>query len=122
MPPTPRIRSSVYFPRRTTPIRARADSRASSPSMSVAVPCVLVTVGRAARVDPADPRGTVGAVLALPDRHARLDAVDELAAGLERLAAMRCARGADDRCIPHGERADAVDGAHANALHLLLEL
>ena len=57
----------------------------------------------AAGVAPADPVGAVGAVLALPDGHLRLDAVDEHPARLEGLAAVRSARHAHDREVAHHE-------------------
>ena len=63
-----------------------------------------VGVGPASRVLPADPVGSVGAVLALPDRDARLDPIDERAARVERLAAVGRAGRANDRHVADGER------------------
>src|SRR5436309_1579055 len=71
----------------------------------------------AARVLPADPVRALGAVLALPDRDAMFDLVDELSARGERFGAMRCARRADDREIADAQRAHAVGCGDANAVH-----
>src|SRR6185369_2973089 len=59
----------------------------------------------AARVLPADPVRAVGAVLALPDRNAMFDAIDQGAASAKSLVAMRGAGGANHRQVADDERA-----------------
>src|SRR5579871_3718671 len=75
----------------------------------------------AARVDPADPRGAVGAEFLLPDRDARFDFVDEATGGGEGLLAVRRARGADDGDLADAQRADAVDGGDLDARDVALD-
>lgn len=69
------------------------------------------------RVHPAHPVRADGAVFALPNGQPRLDLVDEPPTRLERLASVGRARRAHDGGVPHVERADAVDGEHADARH-----
>ena len=57
---------------------------------------VMVVAVAAARVFPTDPVGAIGAVLALPDRHAVFDAIDQGATGLEGFGAVGRAGGAND--------------------------
>ena len=86
---------------------------------------VLVAVGMtvaAACVDPTDPVRAVRAVLALPNRQPRLDAVDEAAAGDKRLLTMRCTRGADHCGIANDERARSVRRLDADAWQLARDL
>src|SRR5690606_28976784 len=68
----------------------------------------VVVAGRAARGLPADPVRSVGPLLAFPDRHALLDAIDQEAPRAERFASMRRARRADDRRVADRELADPV--------------
>ena len=67
----------------------------------------------------ADPLvGAVGEHLVLPDRHRRLEVVDEVAGGVERLPAVVGGRGDDDRGVADREVADPVhrgDGAGPGA-------
>src|SRR5580692_10697843 len=51
---------------------------------------------------------TAHVVLLLPDRHALLDLVDDVAAGEERLVAMRCAHSHPHRQLADGKISDAV--------------
>lgn len=76
----------------------------------------------AARVAPSNPIGALGTVLALPNREALLDAIDEEAAGAERLAAMRCARRAGDCDVTDAKGADAVCGGHTHSGDFVAEL
>ena len=69
--------------------------------------------GHASEVDPL--RRAALEVLALPDRGALLDAVDEQRARGERLGAVRGGDGCHERDIPDGERADAVRGGDPKA-------
>ena len=60
-----------------------------------------------------DPAGiAVLVVLLLPDRHAVLDLIDDVAAGIECLTAMRRADADPDRKLADRERPDAVRTAH----------
>src|SRR4051794_6029285 len=75
----------------------------------------------AACVFPADPSRAVGADLALPNRHARLDTIDQRAARREGLSAMRRARGANDRRVADLERARPMHDGNDDAFELGLD-
>src|SRR5260221_5744798 len=77
---------------------------------------------RTARVLPACPVGAIGAVLALPDWHALLDAIDQEAARAECFGSVGRAGRADDRDVPDSELPDAMPDGQASARHLLLDL
>src|SRR5690606_8219824 len=69
-------------------------------------------------------RLAVGVALVLPDRHARLDLVDDPAAGVEGRIAVRGAGADPDRELADGQLADAVHAAgldRAEARHRLLD-
>src|SRR4051812_11497824 len=83
---------------------------------------MVMTPRCASCVDPSHPRRTIRTPLALPDRYASLDAIDELPACAERFYAVRCARCAHDRDVPNAELTDAMDRADARALDLALQL
>src|SRR5215472_6328962 len=72
--------------------------------------------GRLRAVDPV--AVTAGVLLVLPDRHARLQLLDQRAAGLEGLGAVRAGHGHHDREVADIQVAHAVhggDGGHAVA-------
>lgn len=56
---------------------------------------------------------TVGEALMLPDRHARLELVDQPAARRERLVPVRCAGADDDRHVPDSKVTHAVQRGHS---------
>src|SRR5579883_1333350 len=98
---------------------ARRDSDQSAPLMSPPLARVLVRMPvlapvrvrvlvPAPRVLPPHPVRPFRPVLALPDRDARLDPVDQEPAGSERLPAVRRARCAHDGGVPDVERPHAM--------------
>lgn len=91
------------------------------PLVTVTMRMTTMVVRLAARVAPADPIRPLGPVLALPDRNARFDLVDEPPARGERLAPMRCARGAHDGRVAHAERADTVNDGDPHARNVALD-
>src|SRR5687768_14259582 len=76
----------------------------------------------APRVLPPNPVRPVGAVLALPDRHAFLDAVDERTASSKRLVAVSGRGDAHHRQLAHFEASDPVQTSEAGAGDLALDL
>src|SRR5690349_24239481 len=78
--------------------------------------------GAAAHVLPADPVRTLVTVLTLPNRHARLQPIDELATGAERIPAVGSAGRADHGDVPDLQRAGAVQAREPRAGQLGLDL
>ncbi len=83
---------------------------------------VTVIMRFAPRVAPPDPVRALGSVLALPDRHARLDLVDEPAARAEGLAPMRRACRTHDRGVADPERTHPVNHGQPHDRNLPLDV
>src|SRR5690348_8588545 len=97
-------------------------SRARGPDSNSARATLIRRIrASGAHVLPADPVRALLAVLAFPDRHARLEPIDELATRREGLAAMCCAGRADHRDVAHGERARAMQTGQRGARQLALD-
>src|ERR1019366_1719089 len=101
-----RLRTTwAIAPSTVTRTRSFIPSTVLPPRGSVIVPVRGVM---AARVLPAHPPRAVGAVFALPDRDARLDAIDERPARAVGLVPVGGARGADDGHVAHDQRPPSV--------------
>src|SRR6266403_5005344 len=114
---TPAGRSgSSNSPATSTSCAARDRCAPEGLVVPVHASCVRGRGGAALAIDPAGVTAQV--VLLLPDRHALLDLVNDVAAGEKRLVAMRCAHSHPHRQLADRKLADAVQARgvrHAKA-------